>query len=428
MKTRYRRQPGCLMAELLGTLGICLGLTLALVPLGIRWQALAGRLQVQLGARAAGRHLFRPSAAGPVPAPEPCAVQHGPGREAGVRILRHPAENRPGFSRPGPGRLPDPDPGRRLCPLREWGRSLYPGGVPGGSPRTVSAGDLFPLCGTDGIPWGPVSGREASCCWTGCWPVSFWRPVPLILMLGLRTGCAMIRLQRNLETVSREGDGPAGRGGAALWRNRGTDPYPDSGAPASRHGAPDPLLTGPGNPPCTLPGMRKSRGSILGEGLGALVLVTLVLARLLTGLPPAVRALETIWTQGELDRLEQDLQARLESRFLFEVDQVRVFQGDHGIEVRLYGRPDAAWVSWFVMTTGKRPWPTLYTKVWRPRKQNPVSLPPDSRACAGGRVPGQHPGARPAGLGTDPGGPEDRGPESVEGGVPVWPLKGVRGW
>lgn len=54
MKTRYRRQPGCLMAELLGTLGICLGLTLALVPLGIRWQALAGRLQVQLGARAAG--------------------------------------------------------------------------------------------------------------------------------------------------------------------------------------------------------------------------------------------------------------------------------------------------------------------------------------------------------------------------------------
>lgn len=40
--------------------------------------------------------------------------------------------------------------------------------------------------------------------------------------------------------------------------------------------------------------MRKSRGSILGEGLGALVLVTLVLARLLTGLPPAVRALETI--------------------------------------------------------------------------------------------------------------------------------------
>lgn len=39
--------------------------------------------------------------------------------------------------------------------------------------------------------------------------------------------------------------------------------------------------------------MRKSRGSILGEGLGALVLVTLVLARLLTGLPPAVRALET---------------------------------------------------------------------------------------------------------------------------------------
>lgn len=54
MKTRYRRQLGCLMAELLGTLGICLGLTLALVPLGIRWQALAGRLQVQLGARAAG--------------------------------------------------------------------------------------------------------------------------------------------------------------------------------------------------------------------------------------------------------------------------------------------------------------------------------------------------------------------------------------
>ena len=121
--------------------------------------------------------------------------------------------------------------------------------------------------------------------------------------------------------------------------------------------------------------MRKSRGSILGQGLGALVLVTLVLARLLTGLPPAVRALETIWTQGELDRLEQDLQARLESRFLFEGDQVRVFQGDHGTEVRLYGRPDAAWVSWFVMTTGKRPWPTLYTKVWRPRKQNPVSLP-----------------------------------------------------
>lgn len=54
MKARYRRQPDCLMAELLGTLGICLGLTLALVPLGIRWQALAGRLQVQLGARAAG--------------------------------------------------------------------------------------------------------------------------------------------------------------------------------------------------------------------------------------------------------------------------------------------------------------------------------------------------------------------------------------
>lgn len=123
-----------------------------------------------------------------------------------------------------------------------------------------------------------------------------------------------------------------------------------------------------------MPGMRKSKGSLLAEGLGALALFTLVLCQLLQGLPSLCRFMESCWTQGELDRLEQDLHTRLESRSFYEVEQVRVFQGDHGTEVRCYGRPDAAWESWFVITTAKRPWPTLYVKIWKPRKHNPVSL------------------------------------------------------
>ena len=53
-----------------------------------------------------------------------------------------------------------------------------------------------------------------------------------------------------------------------------------------------------------MPGMRKSKGSLLAEGLGALALFTLVLCQLLQGQPSLCRFMESCWTQGELDRLE----------------------------------------------------------------------------------------------------------------------------
>ena len=65
--------------------------------------------------------------------------------------------------------------------------------------------------------------------------------------------------------------------------------------------------------------MKKSQGSLVAEGYLVLLLGMLLVGLLLRAVPYGLHALGRLCLQVELDRVEQDLHARLEARFLFDV-------------------------------------------------------------------------------------------------------------
>lgn len=83
--------------------------------------------------------------------------------------------------------------------------------------------------------------------------------------------------------------------------------------------------------------MKKSRGSLVAEGYLVLLLGMMLLGLLLRAVPHGLQALGRLCLQAELDRVEQDIHARLEARFLFDVEQVKVAEGPEGTVVRCYG-------------------------------------------------------------------------------------------
>lgn len=87
--------------------------------------------------------------------------------------------------------------------------------------------------------------------------------------------------------------------------------------------------------------MKKSQGSLVAEGYLVLLLGMLLVGLLLRAVPHGLHALGRLCLQAELDRVEQDLHARLEARFLFDVEQVQVAEGPEGTVVRWYGVMEA---------------------------------------------------------------------------------------
>ena len=131
--------------------------------------------------------------------------------------------------------------------------------------------------------------------------------------------------------------------------------------------------------------MKKSQGSLVAEGYLVLLLGMLLVGLLLRAVPHGLHTLGRLCLQAELDRVEQDLHARLEARFLFDVEQVQVAEEPEGTVVRCYGGPGFARRDYYVKESPSSRCPVLYRRTWNPQAKkpgvNPIS--PDHVAVTG---------------------------------------------
>lgn len=117
--------------------------------------------------------------------------------------------------------------------------------------------------------------------------------------------------------------------------------------------------------------MKKIPGSLVAEGYLTLFLGMVLLGLLLQAVPHGCRALGQLCLQAEMDRIEQDLHARLEARFLFDVEQVQVAEGPEGTVVRCYGGPRFARRDYYVKESPSSRCPVLYRRTWNPQGRKP---------------------------------------------------------